>query len=175
MITNPMKYKNYVWKVNPRKIKISADRNIKEFDVPFNNNVLQDYGRKKRIVTGEGEFFGSNCMKQFYSLYSLFLEGGIGLLTVPGYAPFLAAFKQLDLIGESKPNVITYSFTFWEEITDTYNKPTTENKYYIASLRDSLWSIAQGNNLNIDDLVAINTDIKRPDQILNQGEKVLLP
>ena len=66
-----MEYGDYKWKFNPKKIEINEERNIKEQIIPFFGNVFQDYGRKKRIVKGYGEFFGDDAIERGDTLWSI--------------------------------------------------------------------------------------------------------
>ncbi len=63
-----MQYKNYIWTHNPKNIEILSNRDVKENTLPYFGSVFQDYGRKKRIVKGIGEFFGSDCLSQYNTL-----------------------------------------------------------------------------------------------------------
>lgn len=169
-----MVYKDYKWRHNPRKIEVIQDRNIKEQIIPFFGNELQDYGRKKRVIKGFGEFFGEDAIEQYNELYKVFEASGIHYLKVPGISPFLASFVSLKLIGESNPNIIKYEFEFWEYIVD--NSKTValgSDTYHIVKENDTLWSIASTYSLSIDTILKLNPQIKKPDE-LTMGQKVIL-
>lgn len=167
-----MQYKNYIWTHNPKNIEILGNRDVKENTLPYFGSVFQDYGRKKRIVKGIGEFFGSDCLSQYDTLFSLFKEGGEGFLFLPKISPFLAIFKILSLVDEPAPNVVKYSFEFWECISE---KPKITNlfNYHIVSGNETLWDIAYLYNVKIENLLYLNKNIKSPNN-LTTGEKVLL-
>ncbi|MDQ5983846.1 MAG: hypothetical protein RUMPE_00875 [Eubacteriales bacterium SKADARSKE-1] len=173
MNLNVMEYKNYVWPHNPQKINITTKRNIKEIVVPFSGNVFQDYGREKCIVTGTGEFFGINCMEQFNLLFNVFKESGNGYLRLPDINPFLAVFKSLEIIGQAIPNVITYSFEFWEEVNSILETANEAINYHVISIGETLWDIAAKYNIDIETLVSLNPTIKNINQLL-AGERVEL-
>lgn len=166
-----MSYKNYTWPHNPAEISVEETKNLKEFNIPFFNNVLQNYGRKKRIVKGKGEFFGEDCIEQFQKLRELYAQEGIGYLKLPNMTPFLAVFYALEMLGSSSSNTVEYAFEFWEEIapeTTTYNE---NDSFYTAKEADNLWSIGLKYGLTVDELLAMNPDIKRPDA-LAAGQRV---
>ena len=142
MNLNVMKYKNYVWPHNPSTINISVQRDLKEINLPFKGSIIQDFGREKRVVTGHGQFFGENCIEQFESLFSWFKQGSIGYLALPGMNSFLAAFKELRLVGNVLPNIVNYSFEFWEDLSLGTNIVDLQDEYYTALEGDTLWSIA---------------------------------
>lgn len=167
-----MQYKNYIWTHNPKNIEILSNRDVKENTLPYFGSVFQDYGRKKRIVKGIGEFFGSDCLSQYDTLFSLFKEGGEGFLFLPQIPPFLAIFKSLSLVGETTPNVVRYSFEFWE-CTDQKAKNTSLFNYHTVSENETLWDISYLYNVKIENLLNLNKNIKNPND-LAVGEKVRL-
>ncbi len=173
MNSDVMKYKNFVWLHNPSTIDITVARDLKEAKIPFKGSVIQDFGREKRIVSGSGQFFGEDCMAQFESLFLVFKQGGAGYLSLPGIDSFLALFKDLKLIGNSMPNVVNYSFEFWEDLSSTATKLDFQADFYTALEGDTIWSIAANFELSIDTLMALNPSVKSPNQ-LNAGEKVRL-
>lgn len=173
MNLNIMKYKNYTWPNNPSTIDISVKRDLKDISMPFNLSVIQDLGRKKRIVSGQGQFFGENCMEQFEDLFKVLKQGGTGYLCLPGMVPFLAVFSELQLIGEAMPNVINYKFEFWEDLSSSFVNDNLEESYYVVLEGDTLWSIAVKYNMSIEDLLSLNCNIKNPNQLI-VGERVYL-
>ena len=172
MNLNVMKFKNYIWPYNPANIEISVQRSIKEVVIPFRGNKFQDYGREKRVITGSGQFFGENCIDQFDELFFLFKQGGNGYLALPGMAPFLAIFKRLELIA-STTEVLNYSFEFWEDLAQTESSSVLYEDYYTVLEGDTLWDISVRFNIPVETLLALNTNIKNPNQ-LRVGERLRL-
>lgn len=58
MNTALMRFQDYTWKHNPKTIQVACRREIKEWKLPGQGNLLQDLGPGKRIVTGEGNCSG---------------------------------------------------------------------------------------------------------------------
>ncbi len=50
----PMRYKDYVWPHNPRVYSIDYERKMAVNKVPFGTYHLQDLGRTRRVMRGEG-------------------------------------------------------------------------------------------------------------------------
>lgn len=173
MNLNVMKFKNYSWPHNPSSINISVKRDLKEAKIPFIGSAIQDYGREKRVVSGEGQFFGKSCIEQFEALFSVFKQGGSGYLSLPGMNSFLAVFKELTLVETAVPNVLTYTFEFWEELSDGTQNPGLQKEFYTALDGDTLWSISAKFEISIDTLIKLNPNIKNPNQLV-AGEKVML-
>ena len=173
MNSDVMKYKNFVWPHNPSTIDITVARDLKEAKIPFKGSFVQDYDKEKRIVSGEGQFFGEDCVAQFENLFLTFKQGDAGYLSLPGMDSFLALFKDLKLIGNSIPNVVNYRFEFWEDLSPNATGLDFQADFYTVSEGDTLWSIAAKFDVSIDTLLALNPTVKSPNQ-LNAGEKVRL-
>ena len=170
-----MEYGSYKWKFNPKKIEVTQERNIKEQIIPFFGNVFQDYGRKKKIVKGYGEFFGDDAIEQYNELYKVFELGSVEYLKVPKLTPFLAAFVSLSLVGESTPGFVKYEFEFWENVAEQNNNNLLVSvNYHIIKQGDTLWSIANLYSVSVNKLLNKNPQIKRPEE-LKVGQKVVLP
>ena len=63
-----MSYKDFIFPVNPYVIHVSHQRNITEHKIPFDKNIIFDMGENARVITGEGEFFGTDCINDFERL-----------------------------------------------------------------------------------------------------------
>ena len=173
MMYSTMQYKDYVWTNNPKTINISSERDIKESIIPYCGNEFQDYGRKKRIVNGSGEFFGSDCLDQYNALFNVFKSGTLGYLSLPNVSPFLATFKSLKIEGKPKPNVLSYSFEFWEYIKKENIDIKTFNKFHEVLENETLWDISYLYDIEIEKLLTLNKNIKNPND-LTVGERVYL-
>ena len=159
----PMRFKGFSWHHNPREITFECGRKVNEHKSPFGKAYIQDTGRNNMIVKGVGELYGTDCMEQFNSLLQLFKSGGQGVLAIPKLTPIYAIFESIKILGEPKPDVLTYSFVFREAMeTKTDVKPLS----YIAE-NETLWDISHRFNISIDELVALNIHIKRPDIVLD--------
>ncbi len=171
-----MKYKDYIWPRNPRNISVVSENNVKEVEIPKNGSVYQDYGRKKRIVQGEGEFCGKGCFEQYRDLFNLFTSSsGGGYLVVPNLDPFFSIFKSLKLIGDPSPNIVNYSFVFWEDIKDIYRREKKiKTDFYIADGTETLWNISLIYDLDVKDLLELNPFVKDPNEILSKGKRIWL-
>lgn len=173
MNLNVMKFKDYIWPHNPSTIEISVKRDIKEVTIPFRGSMMQDYGREKRVVSGNGQFFGESCIDQYGALFGVFKQGGSGYLSLPGMESFLAVFKELEITGTYLPNCLNYGFEFWEDLTQSTTTITSQENFYIVLEGDTLWSIAARFDVSVEQLLMLNKNIKNPNQ-LELGEKVRL-
>lgn len=166
-----IRYKNYVWKNNPKEIKVTYNRNVKETSVPYSYGIVRDYGKKMRIVTGVGEFFGDKYIEEFEELKNLHKQGTLGYLTLPKEKPFLAIFKSLKMKQTPTPRLLEYSFEFVEYTHGCSSKSCYEKSYHVVKTDESLWDIANKYDKSIDELIELNPFIKRPDT-LRAGERV---
>ena len=176
MSANLMKYKDFVWPRNPKDINVVVENDVKDISIPRVGSVFQNYRRRKRVVSGMGEFFGENCFSQYKSLFELFKNSNdSSYLVIPNIDPFLAFFKSLKFLGDPSPNLLTYSFLFWEDIKDIYkNEINVKTDFYIADENENLWDISLKYNLNINDLLELNPFIRDPKEILDEGERIAL-
>lgn len=166
----PMRFKGVEWHHNPREITFSADKQINEHKAPFGKSYIQNTGRKNMLIKGEGELYGEDCTDQFARLLALFKSGGCGVLAIPGLGSFYAVFESLKLEGKPRSDVLTYSFVFREVMEKSADIAPTE---YTAAEGETLWDVSYRFGIVIDKLVALNRDVKRPDENLS-GRTVAL-
>ena len=166
----PMRFMGYEWRHNPREITFECGKSVSECLVPNGSSAIQDTGRKNMLVKGVGELYGSDCVKQFESLYALFKRGGAGVLAIENTEPFFAVFESIKLIGTPREDVLTYGFVFREVMDE---KDSGAPVTHIASNGEDLWDISYRYGLVIDELVRLNPQIKRPDEVAD-GEVIRL-
>lgn len=166
-----MSYKDFIFPVNPYVIKISRKKNTAVHKIPFYADKIFDLGEQNRTISGEGEFFGSDCLEQFERLEKVFSSRESGILYIPSQKPLLAVFESLELIAQDIENVIKYSFRFIE-IADDGNDDIPQ--YCISDGNKSLWDYSYEFGIDIETLVKINTDILRPDIPISHGRRVKL-
>ena len=176
MILSPMRYKNYTWPHNPRVYSIDYERKMAVNKTPYGLFHLQDLGRTNRIMEGEGEFVGEDAYAQFGRLATVFYDSGPGLLTHPLWQTANAYFVSLRLEQEPRPDYVRYSFTFWEDdswytglatrVKDAGNSaPSGEKGYHRVVKGDTLWAIAKTYGLSLEEVIALNPQIKNPNRI----------
>ena len=191
MILTPMRYKGYTWPHNPRVYSIDYERKMAVNKIPFGLYYLQDLGRTRRVMEGEGEFVGEGAYSQFGQLASVFHENGPGLLIHPVWQATSAYFVALRLEQEPLPDYVRYSFSFWEDVdyysgeiavsTDVsiggagqsggaLSAAGTSNRYRVIQ-GDTLWGIAQRFGLSLETLIALNPQIKNPN-LIHVGDEV---
>ena len=76
MILTPMRYKSYTWPHNPRVYSIDYERKMAVHKVPFGYYYLQDLGRTRRVMEGEGEFVGEGLTASSDSWPTSFMRRG---------------------------------------------------------------------------------------------------
>ena len=180
----PMRYKDYVWPHNPRVYSIDYERKMAVNKVPFGTYHLQDLGRTRRVMRGEGEFAGEGAYSQFGLLANTFYDPGPGLLIHPLWQTASAYFGELRLEQEPRPDYVRYSFAFWEasglysgavqEVTRTGEAASGGNGGVLSHTveqGDTLWAISARYGVGMTELLARNPQIRNPNLIL-PGEKV---
>lgn len=166
----PMRFMGYEWRHNPREISFECEKNVSENVIPYRSAAIQETGRNNMLIKGTGELYGIDCLEQFAALYRLFKKGGAGVLAIENIEPVFAVFESIKLIGTPKEDVLTYSFVFREVME---KKESGLPSVYIAENGENLWDISYAFGIDIDRLVRLNPQIKRPDTALD-GEEVRL-
>lgn len=185
MELSPMRYKDYVWPHNPKVYTIDYERQVAVDKVPFGQYRLQDLGRTRRVMRGEGEFVGKDAYAQFGKLANVFYKEGAGPLIHPLWQAANAHFVELKLKQEPRPDYVSYSFAFWEDLDCYEDKLRLEEKVqsgkeeqagsiiHTVVRGDTLWEIALHYGVTVDQLMARNPDIKNPNKIW-PGQKVVV-
>ena len=166
-----MSYKNFIFPVNPYVIHISHAKKSVEHKIPLARNIVCDLGENARIITGEGEFFGTNCMNDFDRLESIFHSKGGGMLYIPSQKPVYAVFDKLELIAQDTENVVKYTFRFIESFDRNKNNVS---ETCISDGIKCLWDHSYEHGIDIETLVKANPDILRPDIPIPHGKAVKL-
>lgn len=184
-----MRYKGFTWPHNPKIYSIDYERKMAVNKVPFGTFYLQDLGRTRRVMRGEGEFVGEHAYAQFGALANTFYEEGPGLLIHPLWQTANAYFVELRLEQEPRPDYVRYSFAFWEG-TDLYSGTVQEaagqtgsggaqvqtgqggasGRYHQVVKGDNLWTLAGRYGLSMEELLALNPQIKNPNLIVPGDE-----
>lgn len=183
MELTPMRYKTYVWPHNPRVYTIDYERVMAENKVPYGLYHLQDLGRTRRIMRGEGEFVGPDAYAQFGALANVFYHPGAGELVHPLWQTAKAHFVELSLKQEPRPDYVSYTFTFWEDL-EYYNTGLgTEREVAVQNGQsvgvstykvvkgDTLWAIAKKYGTTLEQLLKLNPQIKNP-SLIRVGQEV---
>lgn len=184
MNLSPMRYKDYVWPHNPKVYTIDYQRQVAVDKVPFGLYHLQDLGRTRRVMRGEGEFVGEDAYAQFGALANVFYKEGAGQLIHPLWQAANAYFVELTLKQEPRPDYVSYSFTFWEDL-DQYDATLkavadqssqteqADGVVHTVVKGDTLWAIARRYGVTVEQLLQRNPDIKNPN-LIRVGQKVVI-
>ena len=180
-----MRYKNYIWPHNPLVYSIDYQRQMVAHKIPYELYRLQDLGRTNRIMAGEGEFVGEDAYSQFGQLANVFYDAGPGLLVHPIWQTSSAYFVSLRLEQEPRPEYVRYSFVFWEDHNPYTGLPVrvggegqesgqpvqsgqsaaSAPAYHKVVKGDTLWALSKTYGLSLEELIALNPQIKNPNLI----------
>ncbi|MFI3251191.1 MAG: LysM peptidoglycan-binding domain-containing protein [Eubacteriales bacterium] len=189
MNLTPMRYRDFIWPHNPRIYSIEYEKVIATNKVPYGLYHLQDMGRTRRVMRGEGEFIGPTAHNYFGALANTFYEEGSGTLIHPLWQTSDAFMVELKLEQVPRPDYVKYSFVFWENY-DRYDDSvttisgsssvgsvvlpeTTQATIHTVVAGDTLWGIARKYGLGLEGLVALNPQIKNIN-LIYVGQEVKL-
>ena len=193
MILSPMRFKNFVWPHNPRVYSITMERKIAVHKIPFGRHYLQSLGQTRRVMKGEGEFAGEGAYDTFRKLGTLFYEETPGVLVHPLWMTTTAWFAGLELRQEPRRDYVAYSFEFWEVLTDGNTSGLTampagsgetaaggstagtaaaaQGEWHTVVKGDTLWGLSRRYGVPLDQLIALNPDIRNPN-LIYVGQRV---
>ena len=176
-----MRYKGFVWPHNPRVYSIEFERNMALNKIPFGRYALQNLGKTRRVMRGEGEFLGEDAYEQFKQLATVFQEETPGVLVHPLWDTTTAWMVELKLEQEPRPDYVRYSFAFWEEglrdagavvtVSAAQNTETGEPEWHTVVKGETLWGIAAEHGVSLEKLIGWNPQIRNPN-LIYPGEKV---
>ena len=180
MKLSSMRYKDYIWPHNPRTYSISYERKIAAYKIPFGTYTMQDMGMTYRVLRGEGEFVGEGAYDEFKRLATVFYAGGAGLLVHPVWQTSNAYFVALSMKQQPREDYVSYAFEFWEdhgarpggltEIAAPSASGGTDGGASAAEsctvvAGDTLWGIAARYGKTVEELIALNPQIRNPNLI----------
>lgn len=171
MTVSKIRYKGYSWQHNPKTLHIENQHNYIETEIPFSKSYVEKSTEKPRVVKGTGQLYGEDCIDQYNHLVNLRNLNGSGILSLPDIKPFYAYFKSIELICEPTDKCVSYSFVFVEDLNR--NLKTKSLSYHKVNSGETLFDIAFMYNQPIENLVKLNPQIRRIDE-LEEIERVRL-
>ena len=184
-----MQYKSYVWPHNPRTYTIQYVRKVAVHKVPFGRYAMQDLGLGRRVMKGEGEFYGAGAYEEFKKLASVFYHSGPGTLIHPVWQSAKAYFVDLTLAQEPRQDYVRYTFTCWED-NDRYREQLEPVRpeaggggqtaggevseaavYHTVVSGETLWGIARAWGMTLGELLVLNPQIKNPN-VIQPGQRL---
>ncbi|MFI3312424.1 MAG: LysM peptidoglycan-binding domain-containing protein [Eubacteriales bacterium] len=167
MMLPSMRFKTFIFPHNPRTYQIEFGRDVVEHKVPNGTYVLQNLGRKGRILRGSGEFYGDDAYDTFKELATLFYSEEAGELYHPIWQTSRAYFIELTLNQEPREDYVSYSFAFQEGYygsSDSGSTTTSATTHRVAQ-GETLWTIAALYGTSVASLLAKNTSISNANTV----------
>ena len=168
----PMRFCGLSLSHNPHTLSISDSVNIRKLEFPFTEPDSEALGLRLRVVSGEGEFCGDDCMDRYTALERLLRAHRSGRLMLPESQPMYAVLSELELTAPPLDGVVRYRFKFTQAQSPRRERSGAE--YYVtAEEGESLWDICFYFNADISRTVGLNPQIAYIDS-LKKGERVRL-
>lgn len=168
MSNSMIRFKGFEFEHNPETLKITTENNVRYQRIVNGKDIVSQYGRSPRVITGEGSIIGADCMYKFLRLFRVKEQSGSGVLSVPFTKPIMAYFKKLDFLAEPTPELITYRFEFVEDCPENRGIPV--KKFYTTSAGEDLWDISYRFDVAVEKLLELNPQIKRPEEVMRGAE-----
>lgn len=121
---NKMSYKTFSFPCNPARIEVKAESMISTAHCPEFGPVHQHLGPRRRVITGNGVFYGETARSSYCALEALFWQQTPGALYIPGLGTVIAFFSELSLAEEGDGSLLRYTFRFEEAISATDGEGT---------------------------------------------------
>ena len=157
MAVSILSFKQTVFRYNPEKLVIHAEKMMWSEPLPDGRTWSQEIGCKPRIIEGEGVLYGDDLNEQLAALLELFAEKDSGTLVLPNLLPMPAYFSELEAEREASLPVMRYRFVFTE---DTRNGSTvlsaTQGVHYRVQKGDTLPLVAAKLGTTVEALCADN-------------------
>lgn len=157
--TSTLKFGDFSFPHNPSKLKILCSRKIEQISTPFHGIQQKVSTESVRIITGEGEFFGSDASRQLQTFSSLF-GTPLRLLIIPDYGSFYAFFSDLTVLRQADQS-IHYSFEFTEEVRSVSSSQILSSSHRVKK-DENLFSIAGLYGKTIEELILKNPGLISP-------------
>lgn len=107
-----MVFKTFVFPNNPHTYQEACSREGVYEKNDDGEEVFQELGPVKRVISGEGVFFGETAFDDFRSLAKLAEESTPGNLQHPVWGIRYCYLTELELTQEARENCVSYRFTF---------------------------------------------------------------
>lgn len=154
MAMTKMRYKDFVFDVNPSDIKLSLRKNLAKTDVMYSQQKCDEVGENAAVISGKGCFIGSGAIKQAYELVRIYNKKGADFLFTPYSSPMLAVFNKLNISYSSDSKKVEYSFEFTEQ--SKRKSQSFEFGYTYAEEGENLFDIADRTQIDIERIVELN-------------------
>ncbi len=165
-----MRFKDFVFPSNPKKIEISTKRDIAVASLFSSKSDVQSISQKPIVVSGNGTFYGNEAEGVCTLLSHLLKQGTPGELHCPSLYPINAYFEQFTYSENAMKDGLDYSFSFIEVCSD--KKESVELDYTFALMDENAFDIAKRMNVSVDKIMDLN-DFPNPFNI-TEGERVKL-
>lgn len=154
---------------NPEKLVIADKNHIHQYHSPCCTADSESLGRELKVITGEGELYGQDCLTQYEQLLRMQACQTRSKLVLPKMQPMYAYLRELSLTAQPVEDVLRYRFVFVE--AQSPRQSTQPVTYLTAVEGDSLWDIAYACHVPVERLMALNPHIPFINE-LNEGGRV---
>ena len=168
----PMRFDGISLRHNPATLSVTGKNRLHEYRSPCCAADSSKLYRELYVISGEGEFYGADCIEQYEELLRLQTSGKRSKLVLPRMQPLYAFLKEVSVKAQPTEDVLSYRFTFVEAQSPRQGRRGAVS-YVTVSQGESLWDIANMYDVPIEQLTENNPQIPYINS-LDEGERVAL-
>ncbi len=162
-----MKFGEYSFMHNPEELSVESTLDGIKRVYPFSDSVFTPICLDNATVRGRGIITGDDCFLKLLQLQQC-LDGRGRLLSISPFPSVNAALTSLKYTLSPSEKLINISFEFTcLSSTKSFNRDdgACRPKSVVAAPRDSLWDIGYKYGVAVEELLRLNTFVKRPDEL----------
>lgn len=125
-VLSSMRYKSFTWKYNPATCTYACSKAYASHKYPgINGTELEDMGTGEVVITGDGEFFGSDAYSNWIKLNKEFEKAEPGVVSHPVFTNITRGLlTKLQAKMEPRENYVAFSFEIvGDTVVGEINKP----------------------------------------------------
>ncbi len=158
-----MKFGEYTFMHNPKTLTVQSGVLGSKRIYPFSDSLFKPICLDNAVVSGSGVITGEDCFEKLLRLLDCL--GGEGrLLSVSPFPSVRAVLTSLKYSLSPSENLIDIDFSFTCS-SSSVQGDVLAVKSVTAKSTETLWDIGYKYGVAVEELLRLNTFVKRPDEL----------